>query len=117
MRIKDPELRRRVITNLQEIANGTVARRAVEERAARARRRQQVKEDKARIRAIDRRLKNVREERVGLQEYLDEMLDTEPHWPGALDETEHAIEGCSYEINKLLAEKEVLLSSIREYNP
>jgi SMC interacting uncharacterized protein involved in chromosome segregation len=106
--ITDPELRRRINRNLQELGDGTVARRKEAARAARAARKEQAKKDKRRIKAIDKRLLELLEEQSGLQSYLDEMLEQGEEWPGGIDETDHALEGCTAEIVDLLDERETL---------
>lgn len=119
--ITDPELRRRINQNLRELADGTVARRKEAERAARARRKEQAKEDKRRIKAIDKKLVELRKERDGLQEYLDELLlredpnplgyaegMTDQQYQGLLEECDAAVEGCCNEIISLEDEKEML---------
>lgn len=121
MRIEDPELRRRINQNLRELADGTVARREAAKRAARAARREQAKKDKRRIKAIDKRLVELRKERDGLQEYLDELLlreDPNPlgyaegmneqQYQGLLEECDAAVEGCCNEIIALEDEREIL---------
>lgn len=121
MRIDDPELRRRINQNLRELADGTVARRKEAERAARARRKEQAKEDRKEVRQLKKRLAAVEEERDGLQEYLDELLErTDPNplgyaegmdeqqYNGLLEECDHAVEGCNEEIGKLRDRIELL---------
>lgn len=111
--ITDPELRRRINQNLRELADGTVARREAAARAARAARKEQAKKDKRRIKAIDKKLVELREEQSGLQSYLDEMLEHGEEWPGGIDETDHALEGCTAEIVDLLDERETLERMLR----
>ena len=107
MRIEDPELRRRINQNLRELADGTVRRRLEAEKAAQVARKEQAKKDKRRIKAIDKRLVELRRERDGLQEYLDELLlreDPNPlgyaegmdasQYQGLLEECDAAVEGC-----------------------
>src|SRR3546814_19357772 len=65
---------RRINQNLRELADGTVARREAARKAAKAARKEQAKKDKQRIKAIDKKLVELRKERDGLQEYLDELL-------------------------------------------
>ncbi len=127
MRIEDPELRRRINTNLRELADGTVARREDARKAAKAKRKEQAKLDKARIRAINKRLKEVTKERDGLQEYLDELLarpeDMNPlgyaeggspeQYQGLLEECDAAVEGCGYEIIALEDERDNLERMLR----
>ena len=119
--ITDPELRRRINQNLRELADGTVARRKEAERAARARRKAQAKEDKKEVRRLKKRLAAVEEERDGLQEYLDELLlreDPNPlgyaegmneqQYQGLLEECDAAVEGCNHQIGKLRDRIELL---------
>jgi len=77
-------------------------------RTARAARKEQAKKDKRRIKAIDKKLVELREEQAGLQSYLDQMLEHGEEWPGGIDETDYALEGCTAEIIDLLDEKELL---------
>lgn len=119
--ITDPELRRRINQNLRELADGTVARREAERKAAKARRKEQAKEDKKEVRRLKKRLAAVEEERDGLQEYLDELLErTDPNplgyaegmdeqqYNGLLEECDAAVEGCNNEIGKLRDRIELL---------
>lgn len=121
MRIDDPELRRRINTNLRELADGTVARREAAKKAEKARRKEQAKEDKKEVRQLKKRLAAVEEERDGLQEYLDELLErTDPNplgyaegmdeqqYNGLLEECDAAVEGCNNEIGKLRDRIELL---------
>lgn len=124
--ITDPELRRRINQNLRELADGTVARRKEAERAARARRKEQAKEDRKEVRQLKKRLAAVEEERDGLQEYLDELLmrkDPNPlgyaegmdeqQYNGLLEECVAAVEGCNNEIGKLRDRIEMLERMLR----
>lgn len=126
MRIDDPELRRRINQNLRELADGTVARREDARRAAKAARKEQAKKDKRRIKAIDKQLVELRKERDGLQEYLDELLErkdpnplgyaegmTESQHNGLLEECDAAVEGCNNEIIALEDERELLERMLR----
>lgn len=121
MRIDDPELRRRINQNLRELADGTVARREAARKAAKAARKEQAKKDKQRIKAIDKKLVELRKERDGLQEYLDELLvrdDPNPlgyaggmdesQYQGLLEECDAAVEGACNEIIALEDEREIL---------
>ena len=124
--ITDPELRRRINQNLRELADGTVARRKEAERAAKARRKEQAKEDRKELRGLKKRLAAVEEERDGLQEYLDELLmreDSNPlgyaegmdeqQYNGLLEECDAAVEGCNNEIGKLRDRIEMLERMLR----
>lgn len=124
--ITDPELRRRINQNLRELADGTVARRKEAERAAKARRKEQAKEDRKEVRQLKKRLAAVEEERDGLQEYLDELLMREDPNPlgyaegmdeqqynGLLEECDAAVEGCNNEIGKLRDRIEMLERMLR----
>lgn len=124
--ITDPELRRRINQNLRELADGTVARRKETERAAKARRKEQAKEDRKEVRQLKKRLAAVEEERDGLQEYLDELLEREDPNPlgyaegmdeqqynGLLEECDAAVEGCNNEIGKLRDRIEMLERMLR----
>lgn len=124
--ITDPELRRRINQNLRELADGTVARRKEAERAAKARRKEQAKEDRKEVRQLKKRLAAVEEERDGLQEYLDELLEREDPNPlgyaegmdeqqynGLLEECDAAVEGCNNEIGKLRDRIELLERMLR----
>lgn len=124
--ITDPELRRRINQNLRELADGTVARRKEAERAAKARRKEQAKEDRKEVRQLKKRLAAVEEERDGLQEYLDELLEREDPNPlgyaegmdeqqynGLLEECDAAVEGCNNEIGKLRDRIEMLERMLR----
>lgn len=126
MRIDDPELRRRINQNLRELADGTVARRKEAERAAKARRKEQAKEDRKEVRQLKKRLAAVEEERDGLQEYLDELLERsdpnplgyaegmdEQQYNGLLEECDAAVEGCNNEIGKLRDRIEMLERMLR----
>lgn len=124
--ITDPELRRRINQNLRELADGTVARRKEAERAAKARRKEQAKEDRKEVRQLKKRLGAVEEERDGLQEYLDELLERkdpnplgyaegmdEQQYNGLLEECDAAVEGCNNEIGKLRDRIELLERMLR----
>src|SRR3546814_13692301 len=101
---------RRINQNLRELADGTVARREAARKAAKAARKEQAKKDKQRIKAIDKKLVELRKERDGLQEYLDELLvrnDPNPlgyaegmdesRYQGMREECYEAVEGRSEE--------------------
>ena len=104
----DPELRRRINKNLAELADGTVARREAARRAAKAAAKKAHREYRSRLKAIARRVAEVTTERDGLQEYLDLMLDKGEEWPGGIDETDHAVEGCNEELAALDGERQLL---------
>lgn len=121
VRIDDPELRRRINQNLRELADGTVARREAAKKAEKARRKEQAKEDKKEVRRLKKRLAAVEEERDGLQEYLDELLErTDPNplgyaegmneqqYQGLLEECDAAVEGCNRQIGDLRDRIELL---------
>src|SRR3546814_17361049 len=107
--------------NLRELADGTVARREEARRAAKAARKEQAKKDKRRIKAIDKKLVELRKERDGLQEYLDELLVRndpnqlgyaegmdESQYQGLLEECDAAVEGACNEIISLEDERAIL---------
>ena len=104
----DPELRRRINRNLAELADGTVARREAARKAAKAAAKKAHREYRARLKVIARRVAEVTTERDGLQEYLDKMLEHGEEWPGGIDETDHAVEGCNEELAALAGEQQLL---------
>jgi cell division septum initiation protein DivIVA len=111
IKIQNEELRRRVLENLDGHRSGRVARELDREKARRSeqrQQRQQIKLAKRKLKSTRKKLDRVEAERQGLQEYMEElMVGTEPR-PGFLDEVDHAIEGCTEEIEDLYKEMAAL---------
>lgn len=104
------ELRTRAVANMQRLASGAVARELAEEKRIKAAQKEILKKNKRRIKQIEKRLEDCREELAGLEQYMEEMLETDEDKSGMLDECDQAIEGCVREINDLQDEL-VLLSN------
>lgn len=112
MTAMDPEMRRRINTNLRELADGTVARREAAKKAMKTARKEQDRIDRKRLKVVAARIIEVTTERDGLQEYMDSMLEGSEEWVNGIDETDHAIEGCTNEIVALMQEADELRAAI-----
>lgn len=125
MNVNLAELRKRAEANMKALAGGEVRRRTEAERAERLAHRQAEKdmrhEARARLKVLHRHIAEVTEERDGIQSYLDEMLNSDNPNPlglaegmtqdqlnGWIEETDHALEGCTYELVQLIEERERL---------
>jgi hypothetical protein len=116
------ELRRAASRNLTRIASGDVRREQEALRASAAQRREQLKADRRELKRLEnKKLKALREERDGLQAYMDELLlRTDPNplglvegtsdamYQGILEEVDSALNGCNKEIVDTMTRVEIL---------
>lgn len=107
------DLYRRAQANLMYLGSAQHRRdmAAAEERRERVK--EEKKADKRRIKSLTKRIPRLREERDGLQAYLDEVLLLEEP-PISPDEVDHALEGCIAELGDCEEELEELMR--KDYN-
>ena len=98
---KVDDLYRRAQQHLADLKSGKVARERREAMTFAKFQKQKVKDARAERRTVKARIKEVQTELNGLEEYQDEMLEHGEEWPGGLEETDAAIEGCQNELTQL----------------
>jgi chromosome segregation ATPase len=105
------DLYRRAQANLMYLGSAQHRRDMAEAEEKRERLREEKKADKRRIKSLTKRIPRLRDERDGLQAYLEELLladlpDMSP------DEVDHALEGCIAELGDCEEELKMLQEKI-----
>jgi len=98
---KIDDLYRRAQQHLADLKSGKVARERREAMTYAKYQKKLLREARAERRTVKARIKEVQTELNGIEEYQDEMLELGEEWPGALEETDSAIEGCQDELDTL----------------
>jgi len=104
MKTKPDELYRAAQQHLADLFAGKVKREVEAQKTWASEQKRIARQARRELKGLRRRLAECETERDELQEYLDEMLDQGEEWPGGIEETDHALEGCVNEIVHLRGE-------------